>query len=215
MSKNSGSEAMFFGRKTKDEAGKVDKNCFAPGGAMRAAEPAKPATPGNGNLSVSAELGDEEAKRRMATARDASATFGEVISLLMRTPEYKGLSLGDLDLLVVPALLRGQVSVATAQSKTSGVMAPVGAIVWARVSEEVATRLAAQAGKTIHLAPDDWKSGNIVWVVVSAGEGRVLSEMLKQLSRREWAGREVRIVVRPKDGKPTVATLAAQSTEAA
>ena len=206
---------MFFGRKAKDKDAKVEKNCVAPGAAMRAAEPAKTATPGNGNLSVSAELGDEEAKRRMAAARDASATFGEVVSLLMRTPEYKGLSLGDLDSLVVPALLRGQVSVATAQSKSSGVMAPVGAIVWARVSEEVATRLAAQAGKTLHLAPDDWKSGDIVWVVASAGEGRVLSEMLKQLSKREWAGKDVRIVVRPKDGKPTVARLAVQSSQAA
>jgi hemolysin-activating ACP:hemolysin acyltransferase len=133
----------------------------------------------------------------------------------MRTPEYKDVSLGDLEALVVPPLLSGQVSVATAQSKYNGVTTPVGAILWARVSSEVAKRLASQAGSAIRLTPEEWKSGDIVWVVASAGEGRVLSEMLKQLSKREWTGKDVKIVVRPKDGKPTVATLAVQSSQAA
>ena len=115
----------------------------------------------------------------------------------------------------MPPLVNGQISVATAQSNGSGVTTPVGAVLWATVSEEVAKRLASEAGKSIPLAPGEWKSGDIVWVVATAGEGRVLSEMLKQLSKREWGGKEVRIVVRPKGGEPTVATLAVQSSEAA
>ena len=205
---------MFFGRKTRDKDVKAEPSRIAPGAAERAAEPAKPAAPAN-KLFVSPELNDQEAKQRMEAARHAAATFGEIVTLLMRTPEYKGLSLGDLDALIVPPLRAGQVSVATAQSKSSGVTSPVGAIVWARVSPEVAERLASQAGHVMHLAPNEWKSGEIVWIVASAGEGRVLSEMLKQLSRRDWAGKDVRIVVRPKDGKPTVATLAFQTPEAA
>jgi len=158
---------------------------------------------------------DEEAKRRMAAARHAYATFGEVVTLLMRAPNYKHLPLGDLKSLVVPPLLSGQVSVATAQSKNNGVTAPVGAILWARVSADVDKRLASQAGKAIRLAPEEWKCGDIVWVVASVGDGRVLREMLKQLSRREWSGKEVKIVVCPKDGEPTAATLAVQSPQAA
>lgn len=202
---------MFFGRKAKDK--NVDENGIAPGAVMSAAKRA--AAPLNGNLFVPPELGDKEAKQHMAVARHASATFGEIVSLLMRTPEYKGLPLGDLELLVVPPLLSGQISVATAQSKNNGLTAPVGAILWARVSSEVAERLASHAGKAIRLAPEEWKCGDIVWVVACAGEGRVLSEMLKQLSRREWAGKQVKIVVRPKDGEPTVATLAFQFSQAA
>jgi hemolysin-activating ACP:hemolysin acyltransferase len=205
---------MFFGRKTKDKDAKAATNGIGVSPVMPAAQAASPAL-ATGNLAVPRELDDEEAKRRLAAARHASATFGEIVTLLMRTPEYKDVSLGDLDALVVPPLLSGQVSVATAHSNISGVTMPVGAILWARVSPEVAKRLASQAGHTIRLAPEEWKSGDIVWVVASAGEGRVLSEMLKQLSKREWAGKDVRIVVRPKDGVPTVATLAVQSSQAA
>jgi hemolysin-activating ACP:hemolysin acyltransferase len=88
---------------------------------------------------------------------------------------------------------------------------PVGAVLWACVSPQIADRLAAHAGENIQLDPHEWKSGEIVWVVASVGEGRVLGEMLKQLSKREWAGRVVKIVVRPKDGKPAVATFATAS----
>jgi hemolysin-activating ACP:hemolysin acyltransferase len=93
-------------------------------------------------------------------------------------------------------------------------MMTLGAVLWARVSAEVDKRLAAQPGETIRLAPREWASGDIVWVVASAGDG-VLSEMLKRLSIKEWAGKEVRIMVRAKDGKPMVASLAAGSAEAA
>jgi hemolysin-activating ACP:hemolysin acyltransferase len=205
---------MFFGKKAKEKDVPVSPSRLSSGIAEVLAEPEKAPVAAN-KLAVSAELTDAEAKQLMEAARHASATFGEIVTLLMRTPEYKSLSLGDLDQLIIPALRVGQVSVATAQSKTSGVTAPVGAIAWACVSDDVAKRLASQAGEPIRISPEEWKSGDIVWVVASAGEGRVLSEMLKQLSRREWAGREVRIVVRPKDGKPAVATLAVQSPQAA
>jgi hemolysin-activating ACP:hemolysin acyltransferase len=197
---------MSFGRKS------TDKCAYAAGGAMDAAPvsqaDARPVAPFRTEQDI-------DAIRSMSAARDASATFGEIVMLLMRTAEYGGMPLRDLEALVMPPLDNGQISVATAHSNGSGTTTPVGTVLWASVSAEVAERLASQAGKTIPLAPKDWKSGDIVWVVAAVGEGRVLSEMLKQLSKRDWSGREVKIVVRPKDGKPTVATLAVQSSEAA
>jgi cytolysin-activating lysine-acyltransferase len=222
---------MFFGRRSKEKdsqekKSEAEKNGMAPTSVTaplaeaQAPDPAKEPTAAPANAVTSAssaalELDHEEAKRSMAAARQVSAMFGEVVRLLMRTPQYKGLSLTDLDWLVVPALLSGQVSVATAQFKTNGAMMPVGVVLWARVSADVDKRLAAQSGEAIRLAPKEWTSGDIVWVAASAGDGRVLSEMLKRLSTKEWAGNEVRIMVRAKDGKPTVATLAARSAEAA
>jgi len=221
---------MFFGRRsrekdTQEETSKAEKNCTAPTtGTAPLAEAQEPESakeptvvPANAVTSASSAalgLDHEEAKGRMPTARKVSAIFGDVVTLLMRTPQYKGLSLTDLDWLVVPALLSGQVSVATAQSKTNGVMMPVGAVLWASVSADIDKRLAAQPGEAIRLAPKEWTSGNIVWVAAGAGDGRVLSAMLKRLSTKEWAGKEVRIMVRAKDGKPVVATLAARSAEA-
>lgn len=209
------SGVVFFGRRPKGKNAKVEANGIAPHVVASAVELTNLAAPANGDLLVPVGLVDEESKRRMVAARQAFATFGEIVTLLMRTPEYRPFPLGDLESLVLPPLFSGQVSVATAQVKNNGGTAPVGAILWARVSEEVANRLAVQVGKPIRLAPEDWKSGDIVWIMASAGDGRVLSEMLKQLSKRQWTGKEVRIVVRPKDGKPTVAKLVAKSSEAA
>ena len=203
---------MNSGRKSKDKNAKA-ANGVGSDAAKTPAADAKPIAPLANGLDHTER--DNEAIRRMSAARDASATFGEIVMLLMRTPEYRGMPLRDLEALVMPPLVNSQISVATAQSNGSGVTTPVGAILWATVSAEVAKRLASEAGKSIPLAPAEWKSGDIVWVVATAGEGRVLSEMLKQLSKREWGGKEVRVVVRPKGGEPTVATLAVQSSEAA
>lgn len=202
---------MSLGRKT------AEKNTNAANGAglgaavAQAADAMPIATTANRLAHPERE---NESIRRMSAARDASATFGEIVMLLMRTSEYRGMPLRDLEALVMPPLVNGQISVATTQTNGSGATTPVGAVLWAMVSAEVAKRLGSEAGKSIPLAPEDWKSGDMVWVVATAGEGRVLSEMLKQLAKREWGGKDVRIVVRPKGGEPTVATLAVQSTEA-
>lgn len=202
---------MFFNRwfKEKDSPEKEFQSERKPFAASMAS-----ANPAASALLSASEFDHEDAERSTAAIEHAYAVFGEVVTLLMRTPQYKDLALSDLEWLVVPPLLSGQVSVATAQSKIKGTTTPAGAILWARVSTDVANRLAAQPGEPIRLAPTKWTSGDIVWVAASAGDGRVLSEMLKRLSAREWAGEEVRIIVHGKNGKPTVATLV-RSAEAA
>jgi len=156
-----------------------------------------------------------EAARRQSAARETSAIFGEVVGLLMRTSPYKELWLTDLEWLVVPALVSGQVSVATAQSSTNGATMTVGAVLWARVSDEVDKRLTAEPRDMVRLTPREWTSGDIIWIVASAGDGRVLGEMVKHLATKEWAGKDVRIIVRAKNGQPKVAHLATGSAKAA
>jgi hemolysin-activating ACP:hemolysin acyltransferase len=207
---------MFFGRKVKEKTGNTESNGVALGVTPQPSNPAPLAGPQTSATRSEPSVSNEiAALQRLAAVRHASTTFGEIVTLLMRSQEYKAFPLGELEALVVPPLVKGQVSVATAQSKTNGMALPVGAILWARVSPDVSRRLTAEVGKPVRLAPEDWQSGDIIWVVASAGEGRVLSEMLKELSRRDWAGKEVRLVVRPKDGQPTVATLALESSQAA
>jgi cytolysin-activating lysine-acyltransferase len=225
---------MFFGGRPKEKGcGAENSNSDVTGahpatakGPLGDAEGAKSAQPptnvmANAATSTScaaepeSELDHEEAKRCAAAAREVSATFGEVVALLMRTPPYRELWLTDLEWLVVPALLKGQISVATTQSSTNGATMTVGAVLWAHVSDEVDKRLICRPQETIRLSAKEWTSGDIVWVVASAGDGRVLGEMLKRLSTKEWAGKDVRIMVRGKDGRPTVANLAARGAEAA
>ncbi len=131
---------MSFGRKS------IDKNAHAAPMRSAADAIAPIANP------LAHPERDVEAIRSMSAARDASATFGEIVMLLMRTSEYRGMPLRDLEALVMPPLVNGQISVATAQSNGSDVTTPVGAVLWATVSEEVAKRLASEAGKSIPLA---------------------------------------------------------------
>ena len=161
----------------------------------------------NGNA-VPPELSAEQLRAMAGAARAATAAFGEIVSLLMRLPQYKHYALSDLEWLVVPALLTGQFSLVTAQSKTKGMTAPVGIVLWASVSEELDQRLSAASGQPIRLHPQDWVSGDILWVLLASGDERVIQGMLKRLQEKEWANKKpAKLFVRAKDGKPTLATL--------
>ena len=159
---------------------------------------------GNG---AAPELSAEQLEKMAGAAKAATATFGEMVSLLMRLPQYRQYQLSDLEWLVVPALLTGQFSLTTAQSKTKGLTAPVGLVLWAKVSEEVDKRLSAAPGQPIKLQPQEWKSGDILWVIVAVGDQRLVQGMVKRLQEKEWANKPAKVFAQAKDGKPTIATL--------
>lgn len=50
-------------------------------------------------------------------------------------------------------------------------------------------------------------SGDTVWIVDALGEPRVLEAMMKQLATKQWAGKQVKLPARGKDGKMAVAIL--------
>lgn len=161
----------------------------------------------NGDLRYK-ELSADELRKMAGATKAVTATFGEMVSLLMRLPQYKHFSLADLEWLVVPALLTGQFSLVTAQSKTKGLTAPVGIVLWASVSEDLDKRLSGAPGQPIRLQPPEWKSGDVLWVVLAAGDQRVMQGMLKRLQENEWAHKKpAKIFARAKDGRPTVTTL--------
>src|SRR5204862_3114787 len=119
---------MRFSRKPKDkDALAGHANGVAHSNAERRLDRIKSAgtqAPDEGTTPPASTVVETGAQRRMAAARDASATFGEIITLLMRAPAYRSLPLGELESLVVPPLRVGQVSVATVQSKNGGATAP-------------------------------------------------------------------------------------------
>ena len=165
------------------------------------------ATKPNGD-GAAPELSPEQLRQMAGASKAVTATFGEIVSLLMRLPQYKHYALSDLEWLVAPALLTSQFSLATAQSKTKGLTAPVGLVLWASVSAELDKRLSAAPGQPIRLQPQEWKSGDMIWVILAAGDERVIQGMLKQLQEKEWADKKpAKIFARAKDGKPTVVTL--------
>lgn len=155
-------------------------------------------------------LSPEELRRAAGASKAAMAAFGEIVAVLMRASGYRHVALAELESLVIPAVVTGQFWVAEAQSKSNGMMVPIGALLWASVSPEVDQRLTAETNGPARLAPAEWKSGNIVWLIDAVGEPQMVQAMLKRMMEKDWQGRPIKTKVRQKDGSFRAGTLAAQ-----
>ena len=66
---------------------------------------------------------------------------------------------------------------------------PIGVILWATVNDEVESRLLSGNAR---MRPQDWKSGDKLWVVEVLAPFGGTDEMLKDLKAKVFADREVR-----------------------
>ncbi len=153
------------------------------------------------------ELSPEAKKKAVDASKNLLAAFGQVTSILMRSAQYRKLSLADLEWLVVPAVTNGQFALAEAQSKANGMMVPVGVLLWASVSAEVDKRLTETTEVPMRLKQEEWRSGDILWVIDGVGEQQVIQAMLKRKMETDWAGRPVKMKVRDKTGVMRVGVL--------
>jgi cytolysin-activating lysine-acyltransferase len=197
---------MIFGSKKKvaekaPDAPKPEPSSKPPGSASRT-NATSTSPRGTSSSTTSASPG----KRQQRSAR-ATLVFGQVISLLMRSPEYKHFSLTDLEWLVVPPIRLGQCGVAEAKMQEDGLAVPVAAALWASVSAEVDRRLSSELEKPMRLRPDEWRSGDILWLISAVGEARMVPQFLKQLERTAFKGRDVKLRTRGRDGKTMVELL--------
>jgi cytolysin-activating lysine-acyltransferase len=173
------------------------------------AEPASSAVPqGQDGAPVSA-MSESTRKQAMAALQNSLA-FSQIIGVLMQSQHYKHYSLSDLEWLVLPPLTTGQFKIGEAKPNNNGLPIPVAVVFWASVSAEVDERLTQNAGAAMRLRPDEWKSGNILWLVGSVGQPRFVRHVLSQLVETTFKGRDVKIAGRDKDGKPAVQLLQPQ-----
>ena len=154
-------------------------------------------------------LSEEELRKHAARSKQISAAFGEIVSVFMRMTELKGMTLGALETMVVPAIATGQYLIAGTQSKENGMTASVAAVLWATVSEDVDQRLSSELDKPIKLEPKEWKSGDIPWLICVAGDRRVVDGMLKKLQSDAFKNNPIKMRARGQDGQTTIATIPA------
>ena len=204
----------MFGFKKSNDAGKT----AGYGGEKSAPEPVKPATPPADDKkpvppspspsgAAATQISPEEAKKRAMVAKMAAASFGEIVSLLMRSPGHQNMALKDLQTLVAPAILTGQFAVADAQSKENGSVMPVGAVIWAHVSPEVDKRLSENLNEPVQLALQEWRSGDIPWIILSLGDKGVVGSLLQQLTANIFKAKAPKLRVRGADGAVSVGRL--------
>ena len=166
-----------------------------------------------GGPPVGGTASTKESQRVAVSAIRQSVDFAQILSVLMRSPRYRHYTLGDLEWLVVPALATGQWRVVGAQSKQNGVSFPVAVALWARVSTEVDKKLSENLHVPIRLRPDEWKSGDILWLVDAVGDSRIVPQLLKQLLETSFKGCETKVRAAGEDGKITVRRLGAASNK--
>ncbi len=161
----------------------------------------------NGKAARKVSPGD--AAKINALTKRLSTSLGEITALLMRSRQHRHVFLNELEWLVVPALATGQFAIAEGQNKESGLATPRAAILWASVSKEVDTRIAAQAGGPIRLKPSEWASGTHTWLVEAIGEPRAVKVLVDQTVAGPLKSRGLKIITRGPTGKPAVQHLRA------
>lgn len=205
---------MFF-KKPQDDtaAAAAPKNGAA--GPIETSAASKPETDTRAAGQAPAVLDAEEAKKRAVASKRMAASFGEIALLMSRSPAEQHYALRDLDWLVAPAVSLGQFALAEAQSKSNGLVVPVGAVLWALVSPEVDQRLSAQETGPIRLAPSEWRSGDIPWVIHTIGEPKILGGLMEQLTKTVFKDRAPKMRIRGQDGKAKVGEIHVKQKDAA
>lgn len=151
----------------------------------------------------------DESQRRAAIAQRRSLAFRQIVTVLMRTSTHKHLALADLEWLVFPPLLTGQFSVASVKSKDGKTTLPAAVALWASVSADVDKRLSENLNAPVRLRPDEWRSGEVLWLVEALGDERIVPTLLKQLCESTFKGKDVKVRARGDQGQMAVKSLRA------
>ena len=205
-------DAMWWKSKSDDAGGRgiaaanaAEKPPAATAAAPAATDPAQ---------SGVAELPPDVARQRAMDAKLVAASFGEIVTLLMRTPTYRLHAIQDLEWMVGPAVMTGQFAVLEAQAKQTGLVSPIGAVLWAHVSPEIDARLSSQLDQPIRLAPPEWRSGTIPWIIITLGDQNVVAGILRQLATNVFKTEPARLRARTEDGRVAVGRLSAEPPSA-
>ncbi len=157
---------------------------------------------------------EEALKRQAAQAKALAAAFGEIVSVLLRSPAFRHYGLADLEWLVIPALQTGQFSLAEARSEEGGLLGPVGVVLWASVSEDVDRQLSTELRRPIRIRPDDWQSGDAAWLIAAVGPQQVVNGIVDRLLSTTLKGRTLKMRAIGEDGAPAVREVrAAEAAE--
>lgn len=147
------------------------------------------------------------ARHRVASAIRESVAFTQIVSVMMRSKQYRKHTLGDIEWLVLPPLMSGQFRIADASTKKDGPRFPAAVALWASVSPEVDKRLSEKLDEPIRLDPAEWKSGDNLWLIDVIGDARVVPILLKRLQNSTFKNKKVKLRTRDKDGKLVVSML--------
>ncbi len=134
-----------------------------------------------------AQLSEE--RKRTAESKSLHAAFGEVVHLMSHSAAFQNLPLGRLEALVLPAIRKGQFAIVEGRDEVSKVTAPIAAMLWANVSEEVDRRLSDESSYCEPLSAEEWSSGTIPWLMLAIGDANLVSRLKAHVEKAVNGGR--------------------------
>jgi cytolysin-activating lysine-acyltransferase len=135
-----------------------------------------------------------------AASKLVAASIGDIAVVFARSPVHKHYSLADIEWMILPPVLSGQFYVAELANKETGFHAPIAVATWAFVSEEIDKRLQSDPAPRIRLRPEEWRSGDIGWIVDLAGDPRGIQGALEWLKAGPFKDKEGKILTRDAAG---------------
>ncbi len=142
--------------------------------------------------------------RQFAINGQATPALGKMIAVLMGSPRHRALTLETILNHMMPCLAANQFLVADAKMGEGDATAPVALVLWATVSGEVDRRLSADPAKPLILAPKEWRSGDIPWVIEAVGPSKLVEAMLKQLVDGPLKGKSIKFRRKAENGQPVI-----------
>ena len=139
-----------------------------------------------------------EAARAQAASQPSpvAGILGEAVWLLGRSNAHKHLFISELDWLLVPALQLRQFRIWRHNAQ------PVGFASWAYLTQEAADRFveSAKAGRMGRIAPNEWKSGDQLWLIDFLAPFGGGDEMIKELREKIFEGQKIKTLQPAPDG---------------
>jgi hemolysin-activating ACP:hemolysin acyltransferase len=148
-------------------------------------------------LSSFTQAATEELKRQELLFGPA---FAKIVALMMHSRGYLDLPLSDLPWLIVPPLLAEQIAIVEAMREDEELPSPYGVATWARVSPEVDRRLSEDKNGSVRLAPNEWQSGDILWIIDTFGYPEIVVPFLEEFVATHFPGQHPKMRVIGKQG---------------
>ncbi len=161
----------------------------------------------NDDVTDNKSVDDPSLKEGFMKSKMTAASFGEMVSLLMRSTHYKHYSLAELEWLLLPPLMHNQFLVVEARSKENGASVPVGLALWASVSEDTNKRLSENLDQPIKLRPDEWKSGDNHWIIDVIGDEKIIQALHGKLTNEVFVGKTCKLRSIDDQGKRIIKEL--------
>jgi len=171
------------------------------------AEPSPARTPqGNGAAAQPAAAAENAAPApeqapRLLRANPVSTAFGDMVALLTKSPAHKHFSLADLEWLLLPPVALNQFALADAKLP-NGQTVLGGFVLWARVAPDVDARLSENQRYPIRLHPNEWRSGDIFWIIDAVGETKAVQQCFETLAKTVFQGKQFKILSRQEKPAP-------------